>query len=128
VSYKKEDPRGDAVKEKFNTLGFSIDQVSITDNYLVNIDFNEEEIISAASLLIQPVTQEFKVNTPFLPDYTFNYCIETGFLPGVTDNVSHTVRESFEDLFKREFDSEKSVFYTTSYYFKGIFQNPTLRI
>lgn len=119
VSYKKEDPRGDAVKEKFNTLGFSIDQVSITDNYLVNIDFNEEEIISAASLLIQPVTQEFKVNTPFLPDYTFNYCIETGFLPGVTDNVSHTVRESFEDLFKREFDSEKSVFYTTSYYFKG---------
>jgi len=119
VSYKKEDPRGDAVKEKFSSLGFSIDQVSITDNYLVNIDFNKNDINSAALLLTQPVTQEFRINTPFIPGYDFNYCIEIGFLPGVTDNISHTVRESFEDLFKSEFDSEKSVFYTTSFFLKG---------
>lgn len=119
VSYKKEDPRGDAVREKFNSLGFSVDRVDITDNYLVNIDFSENEISSAAALLIQPVTQEYRINNPYTPATGFNYCIEIGFLPGVTDNVSHTVRESFEDLFKREFDIEKSVFYTMSYFFKG---------
>ncbi len=119
VSYKKEDPRGDVVREKFNSLGFSVDRVDITDNYLVDIDFSEKEISSAAALLIQPVTQEYRINTPYRPASGFNYCIEIGFLPGVTDNVSHTVRESFEDLFKREFDSEKSVFYTTSYFFRG---------
>jgi hypothetical protein len=31
-------------------------------------------------------------------------------LPGVTDNVAHTVRESLEDKFKKTFDKEKSVF------------------
>jgi len=119
VSYKKDDPRGDAVKEKFNSLGFTVDTVVITDNYLVNIDFTDSEINSAAALLIQPVTQEYVINRPFQPVSDFTYCIEIGFLPGVTDNVSHTVRESFEDLFKREFNSEKSVFYTTSYFLTG---------
>ncbi len=119
VFYKKEDPRGNAVRERFNSMGFSVDKVNLTDNYLVNIDFTEKEINSAAVLLIQPVTQGYSINKPFIPESKFDYCIEIGFLPGVTDNVSHTVRESFEDLFKKEFDSEKSVFYTTSYFLSG---------
>ncbi len=125
VFYKKEDPRGSAVKRKFATLGYSIDKVYISDNYLLDIDVNEKDIQNAAETLIQPVTQNYSINRPYIPD-NFDYCIEVGFLPGVTDNVSHTVRESLEDFFKKKFDSEKSVFYTTCYFFSGKFDSATI--
>lgn len=118
VFYKKDDPRGSAVKEKFIRLGYSIDKVYLADNYLLDINADDRDINNAAGILIQPVTQSYTVNKPYIPE-SFDYCIEIGFLPGVTDNVSHTVRESLEDLFKRKLDAENSVFYTTSYFFKG---------
>lgn len=118
VFYKKDDPRGAAVGDKFNRLGYSIDKVYLADNYLLDIDVNENDIKSAAETLIQPVTQNYSINNPYNPE-NFDYCIEIGFLPGVTDNISHTVRESLEDFFKKKLDNEKSVFYTTCYFFKG---------
>jgi len=108
VFYKKDDPRGTAVKEKFITLGYSIDKVYLSDNYLLNIDVNAKDIKNAADILIQPVTQNYSINLPYNPE-NFDYCVEIGFLPGVTDNVSHTVRESLEDLFDKKFDEEKPV-------------------
>jgi phosphoribosylformylglycinamidine synthase len=120
VFYKEEDPRGYAVAEKFKKIGFNVNKVQLTDNYLINIDFTPEEIQEAGALLIQPVTQSFTVDSPYIPEFKFDYCIEVGFLPGVTDNVAHTVRESLEDKFKKTFDKEKSVFYTISYFFAGI--------
>lgn len=118
VFYKKDDPRGIALKKKFSDLGYSIDKVYLADNYLLNIDVEQNDIKGAAEILIQPVTQSYSINSPYIPE-NFNYCIEIGFLPGVTDNISHTVRESLEDFFKKKFDSEKSVFYSTSYFFSG---------
>jgi len=118
VYYKKDDPRGSAIKDKFNSLGYDVEKVYISDNYLLNINVNKHQIINAAGTLIQPVTQNFSIDTPYNPQ-NFDYCIEIGFLPGVTDNISHTVRESLEDFFKTKFDTENPVFYTTSYFFKG---------
>lgn len=118
VFYKKDDPRAHVIREKFSGLGFPISHIIITDNYLLNINIDYEEIVSAASMLIQPVTQDYKLNSPYIPEF-FDFCIEVGFLPGVTDNVSHTVRESLEDMFRRKFDPEKSVFYTTTYFLAG---------
>ena len=126
VFYIKDDPRGSAVREKFIKLGYSIDKVYLADNYLLNIDVNEKDIRSAAEILIQPVTQNYSVNTPYIP-VNFDYCVEIGFLPGVTDNISHTVRESLEDFFRKKLDDEKSVFYTTSYFFKGKLDPDTIR-
>ncbi len=119
VSYSKEDPRAKAFTERFKNLGFTIEKVSLTDNYLLNIDLPVESINAAAEMLIQPVTQSFSINQPYMPE-NFDFCIEVGFLPGVTDNIAHTVRESLEDLYKQDLDQEKSVFYTTSYFLSGI--------
>jgi len=118
VFYKKEDPRGAVIRDKFINLGYPVSRVFIADNYLLNMDLNPGDINAAASILIQPVTQDYTLNSPYIPE-SFNFCIEVGFLPGVTDNVSHTVRESLEDLFRKKFDEGKSVFYTTSYFFAG---------
>ncbi|MCL1864631.1 MAG: AIR synthase-related protein [Spirochaetes bacterium] len=126
VFYRKDDPRGSALKNRFIALGYSIDKVYLTDNYLLNIDVEETKIKEAAELLIQPVTQDFKINMPYNPD-DFDYCIEIGYLPGVTDNVSNTVRESLEDFFKKKPDKERSVFCTTSYFFKGELNKKTIQ-
>lgn len=112
------DPRGAAVSKRLNSLGYSVESVIITDNYLINLDLDADGIKSVAEMLIQPVTQNYTINNPYKPD-DFDFVIEIGYLPGVTDNVAHTVRESIEDLLKRKLDHEKSVFYTISYFFKS---------
>ena len=118
VFYRIPDPRGETICKRLQTLGFSIEKVTISDNYLINIDLKNNEAERIAELLVQPVTQGYSINSPHMPD-AFDYCIEIGFLPGVTDNVAHTVRESIEDLLQRPLDRERSVFSTISYYIKG---------
>ncbi|HPS59069.1 MAG TPA: AIR synthase-related protein [Spirochaetota bacterium] len=118
VFYKIPDSRGETICKKLQTLGFSTEKITISDNYLINAELTNNEAESVAELLIQPVAQVFSINTPYMPE-SFDYCIEIGFLPGVTDNIANTVRESIEDLLHRPLDREKSVFSTISYYIKG---------
>jgi phosphoribosylformylglycinamidine synthase len=128
VYYTISDARGEAVKNRLARLHFDVARVAITDNYLINVTFNDEERNEIGRLLAQPVTQGFTVNQPFDPG-SFDFAIEIGFLPGVTDNIAHTVRESIEDRFKRKLDPEKSVFTTTTYFISGtVSRDDALRI
>ncbi len=116
--YTVRDNRADVLLKKFIRLGFRLTNVILTDNYLVNADISEDDILEVARSLINPVTQGFAVNTPYLPD-GFTWAVEIGFLPGVTDNVAHTTRESIEDLLKTQLNAEKSVFSTVTYFLGG---------
>ncbi len=118
VYYIDLDIRGRVLKERLKGLGRNIDEILISDNYLINYDLSNDDLERIAESLIQPVTQRYAINKPYLPK-NFDYAMEIGFLPGVTDNVSHTVRESVEDLLKYQLDREKSVFTTTTYYIKS---------
>ena len=109
IYYTTTDFRGQVVLNRLRGLGYDVKAAVTTDNYLLDADISPEEAEKAALSLTQPVTQKFLINEPFMPE-DFNYAIQIGFLPGVTDNVAHTVRESIEDLLKRELDQEKSVF------------------
>ncbi len=117
VFYKAADYRSRVIAEKLNRLGCGVEQAWMTDNYLLNADITEDDAERAALSLAQAVTQSYKLNTPYNPG-DFDYAVEIGYLPGVTDNVSHTVRESIEDLLKTELDVEKSVFTSVTYFFK----------
>ncbi len=118
VFHKITDPRGEVLARKLRDLGFPVDRVFITDNYFVNADITREDANRAGELLSQPVIQDYTVNSPHIPG-DFICAAEIGFLPGVTDNVSHTVRESIEDLLKTDLDREKSVFSSVTYFFQG---------
>ncbi|MCU0822755.1 MAG: AIR synthase-related protein [Spirochaetes bacterium] len=109
VFYSVEDPRADVILHKLRRTGFNIKKIFLTDNYLINISLPDEKILGIAKSLVNPVAQGFKINDPyFSPE--FNYAIEIGYLPGVTDNVAHTVREIIGDYLKISIDPEKSVF------------------
>ncbi len=60
------------------------------------------------SQLINPVVQEFRVDeaTKFL----FDYAIEVGFLPGVTDNVGNTAKQTIEDYLSMKFVDGEAVY------------------
>ena len=117
IFHTSHDNRGKAVQEKLNALGFSVENACLTDNYLINADIDENQSVEVAHALLQPVTQDYRINEPCDPG-EFTHALEVGFLPGVTDNVAHTVRESIEDMLKIELDQEKSVFSSVTYFFK----------
>ncbi len=118
VYHKMTDPRGEVLSRKLRDLGFSVDRVYLSDNYLINADISPEDAGLIGSLLSQPVIQDHLVNSPYTPE-DFTCAVEIGFLPGVTDNVAHTVRESIEDLLKRNLDREKSVSSSVTYFLRG---------
>ncbi|MDY6935124.1 MAG: AIR synthase-related protein [Spirochaetota bacterium] len=118
VFYIIPDSREDILLKKINRLGFHLNRIFITDNYLINADLSNEDILRIAKSIIQPVTQDYKINIPHYPD-SFDYAVEIGFLPGVTDNISNTARETIEDLLKKKFEPQKSIFTSKTYFFSG---------
>ena len=117
VVYKEKNYKAEALLANLINDGFNISKVYISDNYLVNIDVDNDKIKMVSDGLIQPVVQNVFINDPYRPE--FSYAVEIGFLPGVTDNTAHTVREMAEDILKIKLDYEKSIFSTVTYFFNG---------
>lgn len=74
----------------------SLKKVSVVDGYLIESRLGREGLLRAAAALANPVSESYAVNK--LPDAPFDWCIEIGFKPGVTDNAGHTARETIADL------------------------------
>ncbi|KKP61590.1 MAG: Phosphoribosylformylglycinamidine synthase 2 [Candidatus Roizmanbacteria bacterium GW2011_GWC2_34_23] len=77
--------------------------------YTIKKDLNQNQLKKIASSLTNPVYQDFKINQPTLVKKFF-WGIETGFLPGVTDNVASTVKEIIKDQLKIKFNENEGVF------------------
>jgi phosphoribosylformylglycinamidine synthase subunit PurSL len=111
VFTKVKDTRSEVMTKKIEALGFDIDFAKVIDVYTVNKDFSLEELQKIADMLSNPVSQTYSIglnlNTP--DDFEFAQALEIGFLPGVTDNVATTARESIEDLFKTNFTDDESI-------------------
>lgn len=118
VFYTVRDSRAEVLLKKLQGLGFGLDAVFVTDNYLIDAPLEDDAVHRTARSLANPVTQGYLVNEPYTPD-SFDFAIEIGFLPGVTDNVAHTVREIIEDQVEGRLDPEKAVFTTASYFLHG---------
>ena len=102
---KTGDTRAKVRKRKIQSMGFHVDDVSLVDVYTLDYLFNEEDLKSVVAMLSNPVTQEAGINNPKAPE-RFDYAVEVGFLPGVTDNIGTTTREILEDRFRRTFEGQ----------------------
>ena len=100
------DARAEVKKRELEAIGFSgkVDNVELVDVYTVEGDLSKEDLNRVKDMLANPVFQEGRVNDSFKPK--FDYAVEIGFLPGVTDNVGNTVREGASDLLKRELNGQ----------------------
>ncbi|OGK21736.1 hypothetical protein A3C23_00185 [Candidatus Roizmanbacteria bacterium RIFCSPHIGHO2_02_FULL_37_13b] len=120
ITYKIKDTRADIKKKYFEILGLKgkIKQITIVDSYLVDSILNNEQIEKAANILTNPILEKNSINS--LPiDSDFDFCIEIGLLPGVTDNVGATAKETLEDFFQRPFLSGENIYSSQVLFFSG---------
>ncbi len=92
------DTRAARLRERLLGLGLEgrLDDVYLSDVYTLAGDFSPTRLEEAAALLHNPVVHRFLIDTPRDPG-DFSQVVEVGFLPGVTDNVAATTRETLED-------------------------------
>ncbi|HEY5713906.1 MAG TPA: AIR synthase-related protein [Candidatus Gracilibacteria bacterium] len=101
----KKDSRGFSYLKKVRDMGYGlgIEGIETSDQYTVLKNLDETQQKKSAQMLHNPVFESFTIDQPNAPS-SFDWVLLIGFLPGVTDNVGSTVRESIEDLLKVSFD------------------------
>ncbi len=113
------DARGEAVKNGIETdLGIKVRRVESIDVYTIDKDMSPYSLEKCRKVIFtDPITQESSLDSPLGED--FDWAIEVGYLPGVTDNTGRTGREAMEDLLKTRFSEEESVYSSVQYLLKG---------
>ena len=104
------DPRGNRFLKRIqDDLGIRVASIRILDVYNVDkpLDVDQQERCRR-ELFTDPLTEHSSLGP--LPDKAFDWMIEIGFLPGVTDNVGNTSREAIEDLLNIVFRAGESVY------------------
>src|SRR3989344_5671252 len=102
VSSKVEDARAESLLHSLKTLfpRSAISGASFVQAYTIDAELTAKELESVAGRLTHPVAETHSIDKiPAPGDYS--YALEIGYLPGVTDNVGHTARQTIEDCLGR---------------------------
>ncbi|MBN2333413.1 MAG: phosphoribosylformylglycinamidine synthase [Deltaproteobacteria bacterium] len=114
------DARAVRLMERLQGLGLAgrLFSVSISDVYTLEGDFSAAELEQAAQLLSNPVIHQVLVNrSRDLAE--LSHVLEVGFLPGVTDNVAATTRETLQDSWQRRLPAAAGVYSSQIFYLAG---------
>ncbi len=99
-------------------LGIKLRGVRTIKAYSTDIPLSEKQAeLAAEKAFSDSITQTHSVNSPLAAQFEFDWLLEVGFLPGVTDNEGRTAKESLKNLFGKEFKG--SVFTSVQYLFCG---------
>lgn len=125
VYQKVPDTRASVRQKFFQTFPFhkKIKTLTLVDIYTIEKTLSSEQLKKVAGTLINPVTEGSKIrirsagseNTLYVNlDHklvtNFDWAIEIGFLPGVTDNIGKTTRQEVEDHLKLEFSPDEDIY------------------
>lgn len=122
------DTRAAIRQKRFADFPFhkKIKNVFLIDVYTIDKPFSSSQLHEIGSRISNPVTQSFLVKTKgqkseklLVREKKFEWVIEIGFLPGVTDNVSHTTREMIQDLFGVKFSSNEDTYTSQATFIDG---------
>jgi len=113
------DARGEKIKRRIiGDLQIPVLAVDTIDVYTVDAALSWPEIeCIAQGPFIDPIIQEFSINKPLRRD--FDWAIEVGYKPGVTDNVGRTAKEAIELIRQRKFAPTEGVYTSVLYLIKG---------
>ncbi len=113
------DARGEKIKARIiEDLRIPVEGVRTADVYTVDADLSPEETgKAAAGPFLDPVIQDFSIGKPLQQE--FDWVIEVGYKPGVTDNVGRTAREAVELLLQRKFKPGEGVYTSVIYFIRG---------
>jgi phosphoribosylformylglycinamidine synthase len=121
------DPRGNRFRKRIEEdHGLRVASVRILDVYHVDKALTGEQLEACRQgLFTDPLTQHSSLGP--LPGKAFDWMIEIGFLPGVTDNVGSTSREAIEDLLGIRFEPGESVYSAEQILLRGALAEDEVR-
>lgn len=113
------DARGERIRNEIeHFLHIPVNRVRSIDVFTVDAELSATELeMAAAGPFCDPVIQTFSIDSPVARD--FDFLVEVGFRPGVTDNVGRTAREAIEYITGRPFQAGEGVYTSVQYLFSG---------
>ncbi len=118
------DARTKVKKQQFTDLGLKhkLGEVYLAECYTIDAKLNKKQLVKACQLLANPLSQ-LTTHYPLPTTDSFSYAIEIGYLPGVTDNIGHTAKETLADGAKIKFKPEQNVYFSQVFFIS--FNDPT---
>ncbi|MCK5403399.1 phosphoribosylformylglycinamidine synthase subunit PurS, partial [Candidatus Bathyarchaeota archaeon] len=99
----------------YNFLGIKVDHVKTRRVYTLDMELNLEELKKVKrELFVDPIIEEVSSQLP-----SFNWFMEVGYKPGVTDNVGKTARKAIQNLLKRKVREKEKVYTSIQYLIKS---------
>ncbi|HUH66591.1 MAG TPA: AIR synthase-related protein, partial [Syntrophales bacterium] len=113
------DALGEKTKRRIiENLSIKVDSVKTIDVHTIDGSLSRQELeMVAAGPLSDPIIQDFAINSGLAE--RFDWMIEVGFRPGVTDNVGKTAREAIELLLGKSPDRLAGVYTSRQYAIRG---------
>jgi phosphoribosylformylglycinamidine synthase II len=113
------DPLGEKTAARIrNDLGLAVQSVRTVDCYTIDASLPKAQLkLLAADAYSDPITQVWAVDRPLAKN--FDWAIEVGLLPGVTDNVGRTAREALEACLTVRLKAEEKVYTSRQYLIQG---------
>ncbi|OPY92020.1 MAG: Phosphoribosylformylglycinamidine synthase 2 [Syntrophaceae bacterium PtaU1.Bin231] len=111
------DALGEKIKRRIvEHLRIPVDRVRTVDVYTLDGDLDTESLDRAArGPLSDPVIQTAAIDRGLAPAGSFDWLIEVGYRPGVTDNVGKTAREAIGLLLGKRGDQAVPVYTSRQY-------------
>ena len=130
VKYAIPDSRAKAKKMQFEAVGLNnkLGAVYLAECYTIDAKLDAKQIAKAKNLLANPLAQS--ADTALAAPRNFSYAVEIGFLPGVTDNIGNTAKETLTDGAKIKFKPGQNIYFSQIFFihFKDSTPAPSARL
>ncbi len=112
------DALGSNVKSEIERdLHLEVQKVKTIDTYTIDAALTPEDLHALAEALVDPIIQDWQVDTSLAKG--FDWLVEVGFLPGVTDNVGRTATETARLVLGDRFPDTGAVYTSRQYLING---------
>ncbi|MGB9713000.1 MAG: AIR synthase-related protein [Dissulfurimicrobium sp.] len=112
-------------------LGLDVTDVRTIKVYLIDAGLTPDELVAAArGPFSDPVINIVSVDSPLakMLGFEWDWVVEVGFRPGVTDNEGRTAKEALELMLGRRLDRHEGVYTSVQYLVKGTLDRASVEI
>ncbi len=122
------DPHGEKIRRMVaSELSLSVHSVRTVEVYTLDMELTGSELkLLASGPFSDPVVQNYSIDSPLTDD--FDWLVEVGLKPGVTDNVGRTALEAALFCIGRECPGGGKIYASRQYLFKGRLSRDDLQI
>ena len=103
------DVAGESVRSNLNNFfNLQILDVRVVSVYLIDLDVSVDEINRIKNeILTDNVLELSEIGK--MTTAPFDFCIEVGYKPGVTDNLGKTAKQAVSDLLNKKFPTNQKI-------------------